>query len=209
MPNILPATTDLVFVDTLRVEAILGDDCWGRARAQPVAISVYLHLHPAFLQTAGRTDDVRDSVHYGHLAKEVARLVRAKSESLQPAFDGPDALIAAVSDAAFALAGEAAAAVRVVLSVPKMVLLASGFSVDATTVKGAPNVVTEKKVVVEDIITPVLIGVNPPERESKQRAIVNITFYEKLEGGVAVNYREIVSKVVKVCRISLLLLYRI
>ncbi len=107
MPNTLPTTTDLVFVDTLRVEATLGEDCWGRARAQPVAISVYLNLHPSFLQTAGQTDDVLDSVHYGHLAKEVAQLVRAKSESAQPAFDGPDALIAAVSDAAFSLAGEA------------------------------------------------------------------------------------------------------
>ena len=200
IPNTLPTTTDLVFVDTLRVEATLGEDCWGRARAQPVAISVYLHLHPDFLQTAGRTDDVLDSVHYGHLAKEVAQLVRAKSESSQPAFDGPDALIAAVSDAAFALAGEAAAAVRVVLSVPKMVLLASRFSMDVTTLKGPPNVVTEKKVLVEDIITPVLIGVNLPERESKQRVIINITFYEKLGASGAVNYREVVSKVVQVCR---------
>jgi len=85
----------------------------------------------------------------------------------------------------------------VVLGVPKMVLLASGFSVDVTTARGVPNVVTEKKVLVEDIIAPVLIGVNPPERKSKQRVIVNITFYEKLEAGPAVNYREIVSKVVK------------
>lgn len=200
MPNTLPTTTDLVFVDTLRAEATLGEDCWGRTRAQPVTISVYLNLHPSFLQTAGQTDDVLDSVHYGHLAKEVAQLVRAKSESAQPAFDGPDALIAAVSDAAFSLAGEAVAGVRVVLSVPKMVLLASGFSVDVTTLKGPANVVTEKKVLVEDIIMPVLIGVNPPERESKQRVIINIIFYEKPDAGGAVNYREIISKVVKVCR---------
>ncbi len=52
---------------------------------------------------------------------------------------------------------------------------------------------------VEDIIMPVLIGVNPPERESKQRVIINIIFYEKPDAGSAVNYREIVSKVVKVC----------
>lgn len=200
MPNNLPSTTDVVFVDTLRVEANLGADCWGRARAQPVEITVYLHLQPSFLHIAGQSDDVMDSVHYGHLAKQIRSLVRAKSDSTQSEFDGPDGLIAAVSDAAFTLAGEAAAEVRVVLKVPKMILLASGFYVDTTTVRGTPNIVSEKKVTVEDIITPVVIGVNPPERKNKQRIVVNINFHEKLIISPAVNYRDIVSRIVEVRR---------
>lgn len=198
MSNKLPNTTDLVFVETLRVEANLGGDCWGRSRPQPVEVTVYLHLLQLYLQKAGHSDDVLDSVHYGHLVKEVGSLIRAKNESAQPEYDGPDALIKAVTEKAFELAGDAAAEVRVVLKVPKMILLASGFSVDITTVKGTPNVVTEKKVIVEDIIAPVLIGVNPPERENKQRVVVNIVFYEKLGADKSsVQYREIISNIVK------------
>ncbi|KAF9473950.1 FolB-domain-containing protein [Pholiota conissans] len=191
----IPKTTDVVFVDTLRVEANLGEDCWGRSRAQPVEITVYLHLKQSFLQKAGESDHVADSVHYGHLSKEISHLVRSKNESANPAFDGTDGLIRAVTEKAFALAGSAAEEVRVVLNVPKMVLLSSGFSVDVTTIQEPSFVVVEKKVHVSDIIIPVIIGINPHERENKQRVVVNITFYEDVGQHPEIKYREVVSKV--------------
>ena len=78
------------------------------------------------------------------------------------------------------LAGDAAAYVRVILGAPKMVLIASGYSVDVTTMKGPPHSVVSKQVLIKDMIFPVIIGLNPSERERKQRVVVNIIFYEEL-----------------------------
>lgn len=196
----IPKTTDIVFIDTLRVECNLGEDCWGRARAQPIEVTVYLHLKQSYLQKAGMSDDVLDSVNYGHLNKEISRLIRLKNECDNPSFDGPNDLISAVTEKAFALAGEAAEEVRVVLNVPKMVLLATGFLVDVTTISEPSVMVVEKKVFVNDIIIPVIIGVNPPERENKQRVVINLTFYEEVDQHQhpAINYREVVSKLANV-----------
>ncbi|KAF8200276.1 hypothetical protein BJ912DRAFT_948582, partial [Pholiota molesta] len=170
------------FIDTLRVECNLGEDCWGRARAQPVEVTVYLHLKQSYLQKAGMSDDVLDSVNYGQLNREISRLIRLKNECDHPSFDGADDLIGAVTEKAFALAGAAAEEVRVVLNVPKMVLLPLGSC--------EPSVmVVEKKVFVNDIIIPVIIGVNPAERENKQRVV---------DQHPAINYREVVSKLANV-----------
>ncbi|KAF8901185.1 Dihydroneopterin aldolase-domain-containing protein [Gymnopilus junonius] len=86
-----------------------------------------------------------------------------------------------------------------------MILLASGFSVDVTTVKcdGASYRVSSKKVFVNDIIIPVIIGVNPPEREEKQRVVVNIVLYEETSksgpttASASPNYPKIISRIAK------------
>lgn len=118
-------------------------------------------------------------------------------------FAGPDALIAAVADKTFELAGDAAAYVRViqVLDAPKMVLIASGYSVDVpvTTIKGPPHSVS-KQVSIKDMIFPVIIGVKWTERDRKQRVVFNIIFYEDLHCQLSpqADYQEIVQKLSKV-----------
>ncbi|KAF8153862.1 Dihydroneopterin aldolase-domain-containing protein [Crassisporium funariophilum] len=191
-----PRITDVVFVDSLQLSANIGPDCWNRERAQPVDVSVYLHLQGPYLQAAGESDDVLDSIHYGHLTKVITTVVQSKSESDTPGFEGPDALIKAVTAHAFELAGDAAAEVRVVLNIPKMILLATGFSIDVTTIRGLPNDARKKKVYIKDLILPVIIGVNPPEREAKQRVMVNIIFDEdtRLGPSTTVNYPALVSR---------------
>ncbi|KDR78138.1 hypothetical protein GALMADRAFT_119053 [Galerina marginata CBS 339.88] len=194
----LPEAMDVVFVDSLRVAANIGRDCWGRAREQPVELTVYLHLKESYLGAAGESDNVVDSVHYGHLTKAISNLIKSRTESDTPGFDNADDLTRAVTERAFELAGEAAAEVRVVLDVPKMILLATGLSVDVTTAKGTLGVLS-KKVLVKDIVIPVIIGVNPPEREVKQRVVVNIIFHENTSSvsGPAPNYQETVSRLSK------------
>ena len=113
-------------------------------------------------------------------------------------FAGPDALIAAVAEKTFELAGDAAAYVRVILGAPKMVLIASGYSVDVTTIKGPPHTVVSKQVSIKDMIFPVIIGLNPTERDRKQRVVVNIIFYEDLHHQSSPDYQEIVQKLSKV-----------
>ena len=180
-------TTDLVFLDYIQLTTAIGKDCWGKPKSQQVFASVYLHLKPSFLDVCGTSDDVTDSVHYGHLAKAVSALVGEKTRS-GVHYSGARALIEDVTKAAFELAGERADAVRVVVDLPKQVLLASGFSVEVTTSRTVEAGTSEADVPaafptaivrIKDLDLPVLIGVNPPERLARQRVITNITFSER------------------------------
>ncbi|KAI6002297.1 tetrahydrobiopterin biosynthesis enzymes-like protein [Pisolithus orientalis] len=179
-------TTDAVFLDSIQFTAAIGSDCWRRPKPQPVLASVYLYLHSSFLDACGTSDDVKDSVHYGHLAKAVSAIVGERERTDTP-YTGVHALIQDITRVAFELAEQNAIAVRVVVDLPKQILLASGFSVDVTTPRakageggcGDRNFPASATICVRDLVLPVLIGVNPPERLARQRVITNITFYER------------------------------
>ena len=216
------AMTDTVFVDSVQLTAAVSTDCWGRPKPQQVLASVYLHLNPFFLDACGTSDDVTDSVHYGHLAKAVSAVVDEKTRS-GVHYVGVHALIEDVTRVAFELAGESADAVRVVVDLPKQILLASGFSVEVTTSKvGESNASIADKagetasglvgppaiVRVKGLVLPVLIGVNPPERLARQRVITNIMFSERASYTSSVlpglrqseiDYPEIVQCLYQVC----------
>lgn len=187
--------TDIVFIDTLNLSANIGPDCWGRERAQPVLISVHLHLENSYLAAAGRSDDVLDSVHYGHLSKAITGLVREKADM---PFRDVDALIRDIAQQAFLLAGSAASEVRVVVDLPKQILLAVNFSVDVITPRDPAFPPRSRRITITDLILPVVIGVNPPEREAKQRVITNIVIVEKQGDHATPNYPDIISRISKV-----------
>src|SRR5882762_6772047 len=175
-PSMDSATyNDVVFVNSLQASLNLGVDCWSKNRSQPACISVYLHLQQSFLDRAGKTDDVQDSVHYGHLAKAITMLIEERG----PPFDGIRGVVEAITKEAFKLAGEAVTEVRVVVDLPKLILLATGFSVDVVTSAPTLHRDVPTKVVVKGLTLATIIGVNPPEREAKQRVITNIVFHEK------------------------------
>ncbi|KIK93312.1 hypothetical protein PAXRUDRAFT_829093 [Paxillus rubicundulus Ve08.2h10] len=181
---------DVVFVDTLQLSATIGKDCWGRVRDQAVLLSIYLHLTPAFLDAPARTDNVGDSVHYGHLTKAVSSRVAKRKGS----YPDVHALVDDATEVAFELAGAPADAIRVVVQLPKQILLADGFDVEVTTPKGGAARDGRTVVRVKGLVLPVLIGVNPPERLAKQRVLTNITFFERAGVGSVVDYPEIVKK---------------
>jgi len=203
--------TDIVSLSALHSSATIGPDHWHRTRPQPVQLSLHLHLVPFHLDASGRSDDVADSLHYGHLAKAVERRVGARAEQ---GYASARALLNDVTDAAFDFArgavgkdagadaaGGVVHAVRVVLSLPKQILLAGGFEVELTThasewtprseSESGSGADTSPKagaiVRVVNLILPVLIGVNPPERLAKQRVVTDLTFFEaartSIEGG--------------------------
>jgi FolB domain-containing protein len=185
--------TDIVFVNSLELSANVGPDRWGKSRPQPVLVTVCLHLHSSYLVSVGKTDDVRDSVHYGHLSKAIANIVETDNT-----FSGINGLVDVVTKAAFELAGEAAAAVKVIVDLRQMVLLANGFSVEVTTPAGTSSKDASAKVIVKDMSLPIIIGVNPPERESKQQVIINIVFFEKANNHSPVDYQKILVQISKV-----------
>jgi FolB domain-containing protein len=184
--------TDIVFVNSVGLSANIGPDRWGRSRAQPVLVSIYLHLHGSYLVRVGETDNVRDSVHYGELSKEITNVVEAGNT-----FSGIDGLVDAVTKASFKLAGEAAAAVKVVVDLRQMILLAEGFSVEVTTPVGAYSKDVGARVTVKDMVLATIIGVNPPEREARQRVIINIVFFETAGNHSPVDYQMIVTQISK------------
>jgi len=187
--------SDVVFVDTLHVSANIGPDCWDRDRSQPIDISVYLHLKESYFDRAGASDNVLDSVDYSDLTKKISNFIKDKSESETPSFNGPDELIKVVAERAFDLAREAAEAVRVTVGAPKMILLAAGFSVDITIVNDQSKSISSKRVLIKDLVLPVIIGVNPAERKSKQRVKVNIIFHENTSSAsTVVNYQQVVAQ---------------
>lgn len=197
MANSLPST-DIVFIDTLNFSVNIGYDCWGKDCAHPVGVSVYLHLQPNFLHNAGQSDDVTDSVHYGHLTKSIGEYFK-NIEQDWSSFNGVDALIEDVAEEGFKLGGAAVAAVHVVLSLPKFILLADGFEMDAVVEKSGERcqILGSVKVSIKDVVLPVLIGVNPPEREAKQRVVTNIIVYEP--DSSSIDYQGLMDKVTKVC----------
>jgi FolB domain-containing protein len=193
--------TDVVSINALQLSADVGPDCWNRQRAQSVHITVHLHLKPSYLTASGRSDDVCDSVDYGHLSKAIIGVVEKKTGS---SFGSIHGLMVAVTHEAFAVAGEAAVEVRVVAELPKLIQLARGFSVELTTPRGADIDLIPRKVSVTELALPAIIGVNPPERLAKQLVVTNIDFFENAGPSHPPDYQEIVSKL---SQVRLLILY--
>lgn len=185
--------TDIVFVPSLELSADIGPDRWGKARPQPIRVSVYLHLHASYLARIGDSDDVTHSVHYGILSKLVAKAVDNTS------FSGIGELIDVVNKVAFELAGEALAAVKVIVDSRQMILLAEGISFEVMTPPVSLCKDLPTKVTVKDLILAIIIGVNAPEREEKQRVVINIIFYEmpRSNAHAPVNYHKLTSQIAK------------
>lgn len=159
-------------------------------------------MKPGFLRKSGQTDDVVDSVHYGYLNKAISALVERKGDA-SVGVDGIDGLVKEVVGEAFNLGGENVEGVRVIVEAPKLVLLAKNFKVDATISSGE-GAANGRVVMVEELTIPVIIGVNPPEREAKQRVVTDLVFYEKAisedgsKGISHVEYQTVVDKLSKV-----------
>ena len=196
--------SDVVFINALELTADVGPDCWNKQRAQPVNISIYLNLKNSYLSAAGHSDNVQDSIHYGHLSKAVTSLVEKNAGS---SFGHIDGLISAVTRETFALTEKAATEVRVEIELPKLILLAGGFSVEVATLPDVDVTSMPRKVTVADLVLPVIIGVNPPERNAKQRVVISIVFFEHPPGAQhPLDYPGIISKLSRVRFPSMLFL---
>ncbi|TFK18330.1 tetrahydrobiopterin biosynthesis enzymes-like protein [Coprinopsis marcescibilis] len=205
----IPQATDIVLIDTQHLDVNIGADCWGRCKPQQVQLSLHLHLTPGFLHRSGESDDVRDSLHYGHLSKAISGLIAKRSGEKgalkagegEGVFNGLRGLVEAVADEAFRFGGLPVQQVRAVACAPKLVLLANNFSMDAVVARWIPgedqSLKTSSKVTISELTIPVIIGVNPPEREAKQKVVIDIDFYEAQPFPTHIEYQAIVSKLVQ------------
>ncbi|KAJ1948188.1 trifunctional dihydropteroate synthetase, partial [Linderina pennispora] len=78
---------DKIIFRDLEVRTVLGHDSWERTKKQPVLITAEIHTSIA---SAGRTDKVTESVHYGNACKQVTAFAEGahRLQSLEALADG-------------------------------------------------------------------------------------------------------------------------
>lgn len=117
-----PNSSDVIVLNNLHFTKKVGTDHWGKQRPQPVSLSVYLYLAPSYLSTAGQSDNIKDTVNYGELAKSIIARVNSDPEGFRNVY----ALVDAVTDPVMSVAQNFMLRVRVVVDLPKAILLARG-----------------------------------------------------------------------------------
>jgi hypothetical protein len=85
-------------------------------------------------------------------------------------------------------------AVCIVISLPRQIILVNNFEVEIIVPRGQSSLQQAARVSVKDLVIPMLIGINPPERLAKQKVITNIIFYEK-SGMHQVDYPAIINQI--------------
>jgi dihydroneopterin aldolase len=130
--------------------------------------------------------NAKDSIHYGHLTKAIS--------TLSVSYTDVRALVHEDTQKMFALVGENVDVVRVVIGLPRQISLAKNFEVEVIMPRGQNSLQQAARVSVKDLVIPVLIDVNPPERLAKQKVITNIMFYEK-SGMHQVDYPAIINQI--------------
>lgn len=160
---------DIVIIHDLRASTTVGPDRWGKTRPQPITLSAHVETS---LADAGKSDDVADSIHYGHLAKSITKLTDGAT------FDSLLELAEAVAELALR-SDERVRGVEVDAYAGNQFLQAENLGVH---IRRIPQGVTATEVrddrtMICDLRVATIIGVNPPEREAKQNVLVNLTFY--------------------------------
>jgi FolB domain-containing protein len=169
-----PATPklDLIHIEHLRVEANIGPDCWNRSRPQPLLISVALE---ADVREAAQSDDLTNSPNYGELAKEIISIFKSDPDK---AYDGMEALAEVVAELAVTKLADPSYDVRVSVKAPKLLLHDTILALEIDRSTNTRDQWGKHWIwSIDNWKVPALIGLNPPERESKQMVIINLQLF--------------------------------
>jgi FolB domain-containing protein len=163
---------DLVHIENLRVEANIGPDCWNRSRPQPLLISVALE---ADVRQAAENDDLINSPNYGELAKEIVSIFKSDPDKV---YDGMEDLAEVVAKLAVTKLADPSYNVQVSVKAPKLLLHDTilALEIDRST-DNHDQWGKHWKWSIDNWKVPALIGINPPERESKQIVIINLQLF--------------------------------
>jgi FolB domain-containing protein len=165
MPLAHKFARDQIFIDSLRLKCVCGPDAFGRAKAQPVDLSIRLGT---LIERAAATDRVELSVDYSDLSKELTKLEAQ-------GFGSPVELIDAVVD--LAMEKEGVWKVSVAVSLSKGARMAKNVKWERNTFP-ADGVTDEWKLSFEGIEVPIIIGIeeNLHERTMKQIVSIDLTW---------------------------------
>ncbi|KAI9775357.1 MAG: trifunctional dihydropteroate synthetase [Geoglossum umbratile] len=172
---------DIVFIRDIAIRAIVGHDCWHRAKAQ--SISATLRISTS-IHRAGQTDNIADALDYRPIYKAATAL-----DSQQ--FPELISFTRAICDSA--LEASAGQSVEATVRLQNALLHADGVELEASMTKaqdGTPIAVWEPKTLrVADLRIPCIIGVGAHERVQKQPLIANLTISGKLVGEGHADYQ--------------------
>ena len=165
MPLSQKFANDQIFIDSLRLKCVCGPDAFGRAKAQPVDISVRLGT---LIERAASTDRVDLSVDYSDLSKQLTKLE-------DRGFGSPVELIDNVVD--LAMEKEGVWKVSVAVNLSKGARMAKNVRWERHTFP-TEGVTDEWTLSFEGIEIPIIIGIeeNLHERTMKQIVSIDLTW---------------------------------
>lgn len=171
-----PFASDAILINRLHAHTAVGSDCWGKKRPQLLVVSVRLS---ASLQRAAETDDIQHTINYGTLYKSIA-------SELGGLLDEKD-VTCTLADIANGIIGrcimplipqpensDSEPTLTIHIEAPKALLSRGVWGYEIQT-QGLNQ--RHSKYFVKDLRISVIVGVNPPERSSKQVVELDIEFY--------------------------------
>ncbi|KAI7830919.1 Dihydropteroate synthase-like protein [Kickxella alabastrina] len=161
---------DKIIFRDLEVRTVLGSDAWERKKPQPLLITVEIHTS---ITSAGKTDKVTESVHYGIACKRATSFAESehKLQSLEAFAEG-------VAHACLGVTTRALA-VHVIVNKPRALLHAEYAGVEIFRTRkellervdaenSAGRLAKEDRIIVKTLSLSTVIGVNLWERHYKQ-----------------------------------------
>ena len=158
--------SDSISLYSLALAPNIGLDHWGRRRPQPVLLT--LHARTC-LAPAGCSDNVADSIHYGHLSQAMFDL-QAATKTFPSLINFAEAAADAALSPQFA-----ADEVHVLAEAPKLLLQAHSLAVELVKSLDHPP---QLSVHIKELSLHTIIGVNTPERHHKQLVVTTISFLD-------------------------------
>ena len=166
--------SDAVLINGLHAHTAVGSDCWGKKRPQPLVVNIRLFTS---LQRTAETDDIQHTVNYGTLYKSIgSELGSYPHENDFTLADIANGIVArCIMPLITPLGpGPSEPISTICIEAPKTLLSGAlwGYEIQAQGLSQH-----HFKYFVKDLRISVIIGVNPPERHSKQVVELDIEFY--------------------------------
>lgn len=176
-----PFASDAVLINRLHANTVVGSDCWGKKRPQPLVVSVRLSTS---LQRPAETDDIQQTLNYGTLYKsiisELGSPLHEKDITCTLA-DIADGIIVRCITPLITQCKTSEPTSTICIEAPKTLLSGALWGYEIQT-QGLNQY--HYKYFVKNLRISVIIGVNPPERLSKQVVELDIEFYGNVQPDV-------------------------
>jgi dihydroneopterin aldolase/2-amino-4-hydroxy-6-hydroxymethyldihydropteridine diphosphokinase/dihydropteroate synthase len=173
-----PFASDAILINRLHAHAAVGLDCWGKKRPQPLVVSVRISTS---LQRAAETDDIQHTLNYGTLYKSIRSELGShphENDFTRTLADVANNIVARCTMPLITQLETSEPISTIRIEAPKTLLSGALWGYEIQT-QGLNQ--HHYKYFVKDLRVSVIIGVNPPERQSKQVIELDIEFYGHIQ----------------------------